>query len=40
MTNAEDRKIIMEKNLFRTLCPNLVRKAVEILDEMIDEELC
>ena len=40
LTNAEDRKIIMEKNLFRTLCPNLVRKAVEILDEMIDEELC
>ena len=40
LTNAEDKKIITEQNLFRTFCPNMVRNAVEILDEMINEGLC
>ena len=31
---------IMDGNLFKTLCPEMVRCASEILDEMIDEGIC
>ena len=35
LTKAEDMKIIRDENLFRTVCPKMVRCATEILDEMI-----
>lgn len=38
LTDPTDRKIIMEKNLFRTLCPEMVRSAVQILEEMFSEK--
>ena len=40
LSKAEDMEIIREKNLFRTFCPQMVRCAAEILDEMINEEIC
>lgn len=40
LTNIEDKQIIKDKNLFRTFCPELVRSASEILDEMINEGIC
>ncbi len=40
LTNAEDLKMIRNKNLFRTVCPEMVRCAAEILDEMISEGIC
>ena len=38
LTDPMDRKIIMEKNLFRTYCPEMVRSAVQILEEMLSEK--
>ena len=38
LSKPEEKAVIIEKNLFRTMCPNLIRSAVEILDEMIDEQ--
>lgn len=35
LSKDEDLRIIREENLFRTICPKLVRSAAEILDEMI-----
>ena len=35
LTKKEDMEIIQEKNLFRTLCPKMVKCAAEILDEML-----
>ncbi len=37
LTDPEDMKIIKEKNLFRTRCPELVRSAAEILEGLISE---
>ena len=40
LTKEEDMKCIMDGNLFKTICPEMVRCASEILDEMIDEGIC
>lgn len=40
LTKAEDMQIIREKNLFKTICPEMVRSAADILDEMINEGIC
>ena len=40
LTKPEDMQIIKEKNLFRTVCPEMVRRAADILDEMIKEGIC
>ncbi len=37
LCKEDELKIIKEENLFRTLCPVMVRSAAEILDEMINE---
>lgn len=37
LTVAEDCKIINSKNLFRTFCPEMVRSAVEITEQMLSE---
>ena len=37
---TKDEDIIREKNLFNTICPEMVRTATEILDEMIKEGIC
>ena len=37
LTDPEDMKILKEKNIFKTRCPELVRSAAQILDEMIKE---
>lgn len=37
LTKAEDMQEIKERNLFKTLCPEMVRSAAEILEEMIEE---
>ena len=33
----DEREKIMEKNLFRTFCPEMIRSAVRILDELLGE---
>ncbi len=35
MSKSEEREKIIEKNLFRTVCPEMIRSAVEILDEVL-----
>ena len=40
LTKEEDKVVIMEQNLFRTLCPKMVESAARILDEMIAEGIC
>ena len=40
LTKEEDMKCIMDGNLFKTICPEMVRCASEILDEVIDEGIC
>lgn len=37
LTKEEDMKEIRSRNLFRTTCPEMVRSAAEILDEMFSE---
>ncbi|MEE0686601.1 MAG: C-GCAxxG-C-C family protein [Lachnospiraceae bacterium] len=37
LSKPEDKLIIDEKNLFKTICPIMIESAVEILDEMIAE---
>ena len=37
LSKADEREKIMEKNLFRTLCPEIIRSAVSILDELLEE---
>ncbi len=32
LTNPEDSAYIKEKNLFRTICPEMIRSAVEVLE--------
>ena len=35
LSKPEEKAVILEKNLFRTVCPNMIRSAVELLDEMM-----
>ena len=37
LSKPEEKAIIMEKNLFRTYCPKVIHSAVEILDELLEE---
>ena len=38
LSKPEEKAVILEKNLFRTVCPDLIRSAVEILDEFLEEQ--
>lgn len=38
LTDPAERKIIQDKNLFKTKCPEMVRNAVQILEEMFAEK--
>ena len=40
LTKAEDMMIIKNENIFKTVCPEVIRCAAVILDEMIDEGIC
>ena len=35
LSKPEEKAVILEKNLFRTVCPNMIRSAVKLLDEMM-----
>ncbi len=37
LSKSDEREKIMEKNLFRTLCPEIIRSAVDILDELLEK---
>ena len=37
LTVPEDKVFIKEKNLFRTVCPEMVKSAVLILEEVLNE---
>ena len=37
LSKPEEKAVILEKDLFRTFCPDMIRSAVEILDELIEE---
>lgn len=37
LTVPEDKVFIKEKNLFKTVCPEMVESAVEILEKVLDE---
>lgn len=37
LTKPEDKEKIRELNLFKTVCPQMIKSATEILEEMIDE---
>ena len=38
LSKPEEKAVILEKNLFHTMCPDLIRSAVEILDEFLEEQ--
>ena len=38
LSKPDEKAVILEKNLFRTVCPDLIRSAVEILDEILEEQ--
>ena len=38
LSKPEEKAVILEKNLFRTVCPDMIRSAVEALDEIIEEQ--
>ena len=38
LSKPEEKAVILEKNLFHTMCPNLICSAVEILDEFLEEQ--
>ena len=40
LSKPEEKVIIDEQNLFKTVCPKMIESAVEILDEMIEEGIC
>ena len=41
LSKPHEREEIVKKNLFRTLCPEMIRSAVSILDELIeDKHIC
>ncbi len=37
LSKPDERERIMEKNLFRTFCPEMIRSAVSILDELLED---
>ena len=37
LSKPEEKAVILEKDLFRTFCPDMIRSAVEILDKLIEE---
>lgn len=37
LTKAEDAAIIKEKNLFGTICPEMIKSAVEIIEEIFND---
>ena len=37
LSKPDEREKIMEKNLFRTFCPEMIRNAVSILDELLED---
>ncbi len=37
LSKPDERERIMEKNLFRTFCPEIIRNAVSILDELLED---
>ena len=37
LSKPEEKAVILEKDLFRTFCPDMIRSAVVILDELIEE---
>ena len=37
LSKPEEKAVILEKDLFRTFCPDMIRSAVEILDELTQE---
>jgi C_GCAxxG_C_C family probable redox protein len=37
LSKPDERERIMEKNLFRTFCPEMIRNAVSILDELLED---
>lgn len=37
LSKSDEREKIMEKDLFRTICPKMIRSAVRILDEILEE---
>jgi C_GCAxxG_C_C family probable redox protein len=37
LSKPEEKAVILEKDLFRAFCPDMIRSAVEILDELIEE---
>ena len=37
LTKPEDSACIKEKNLFKTVCPEMIRSAVEVLESILDE---
>ncbi len=37
LSKPDEREQIMEKNLFRTICPEMIRSAVSILDKLLEE---
>ena len=40
LSKPEEMEQARQKNLFHTICPQMVKQAVEILDEMIEEGKC
>lgn len=40
LSKTDDMEQIKEKNLFRTTCPQMVRSAVTVLEDMIAEGIC
>ena len=40
LTKDKDMQIIKDKNLFGTICPEMIRNAAQILDEMLEELNC
>ena len=38
LSTSEEKAVILEKDLFHTVCPDLIRSAVEILDEFLEEQ--
>ena len=37
LSKPDEREKIMDKDLFRTFCPEMIRSAVRILDELLEE---
>ena len=37
LSKPDEREKLMEKNFLKTLCPEIIRSAVSILDELLEE---